>query len=120
MVGVDLTIRFTGRMDIPILLHIAAQMSRYELCGIEQQRLLTCRLEGPCPPDELVEHVGGVLPEIWQIRDLLPGFPDSHEVSSLDVDTGSDRRHLQLDGHEPELLHSAGGADAAVADCRHG
>src|SRR5262249_44107978 len=80
------------------------------------RRLLTRSLECVGPPDELVEHVGCILLEIRKLPDLFAALPDGHEVRALNMDTGSRRRHLELDGDEPQLFDRAGRSDRAIAD----
>src|SRR5262245_66560576 len=43
-------------------------------------------------------------------------FDHGQVIGKQDVNGGADRRHLQFDGVEPQLLYRASAANAAVAD----
>src|SRR6476619_5085171 len=46
----------------------------------------------------------------------LAVFDHGQVIGKQDVNRAADRRHLQLDGVEPQLLHRASATNAAVAD----
>src|SRR5246127_4770094 len=80
------------------------------------QTLLARCLEGGGPPCQLVEHLTGSLIEMLEFAQRLALFDHGQVIGKQDVNGVADRRHLQLDGVEPQLLYRASAANAAVAD----
>src|SRR5512132_1330228 len=89
---------------------------RHRLRGGGNRWLFARRLQGMSPPDELVEHIACVLPEIGKLCDVLFALPNRHEVGALKMHTGPDRRHLQLYCNEPQLFDGARRTEGAVTD----
>jgi hypothetical protein len=63
-----------------------------------------------------VEHLPGGLIEMLEFAQRLAVLDHGHVIGEQDVNGAADRRHLQLDGVEPQLLCRASATNAAVAD----
>src|SRR6266403_2808296 len=98
------------------------------LLGRLAQTLLARRFEGGGPPCQLIEHLPGGLIEMLEFAQRLVVFDHGQVIRKLlrrsmakgastlqDVNGAADRRHLQLDGVESQLLYRASAANAAVA-----
>jgi hypothetical protein len=67
---------------------------------------------------QLIEHVLRILIEEVEVAELLAFLDHSQIDRELDVDGGPNRRHLQLDRVQPQLLDRPRAADIAIAQER--
>jgi hypothetical protein len=77
--------------------------------------LRPCLLDGRAPPGEVIKQRGGVLGQLREIAYRLALLPGRQEVGALKVRPVARRRHMQLDGHLPQMLHRPRPADHPVA-----
>src|SRR6201982_3190653 len=83
------------------------------LLGRLAQTLLARYFEGSGPPCQLIEHLPGGLIEMLEFAQRLAVFDHGQVIGKQDVNGAADRRHLQLDGVQPQLLYRASAANAA-------
>src|SRR4029078_7503171 len=85
------------------------------LLGRLAQTVLARCFEGGGPPCQLIEHLPGGLIEMLEVDQRLDVLCHGQLIGKQDVNGAAYRRHLQLDGVEPQLLYRASAANAAVA-----
>src|SRR5471032_988111 len=83
--------------------------------GYLARTLLARCFEGGGPPCKLIEHLLGGLIEMLECTERLGVFDHGQVIGKQNVNGAADRRHLQLDGMEPQLLYRASTSNAAVA-----